>query len=87
MNPETSKHYHDAPFPKELAKRCILLYSFEGETVLDPFAGTFTTCTVAKELNRNSIGIELSEKYAEYGKENIGANQQELVPTNKYVIR
>lgn len=51
------------PFPEELPKRCIKLLSFIGDIVLDPFSGIGTTCQVAKKLNRNYIGIEISSAY------------------------
>jgi len=48
-----------AAFPDELSYRLIKLYSYKGETVLDPFLGSGTTSKVAKQLNRNSVGIEI----------------------------
>ena len=63
---------HPAPFPEELPRRCIRLYSFIGDTVLDPFAGSGTTLRVARELGRNSIGYELNPDYAPIIKEKIG---------------
>lgn len=48
-------------FPEELPRRCIRLWTYEGDTVLDPFAGRFTTGKVAKELNRESVGYEIRE--------------------------
>lgn len=56
---------HPAPMPEELARHLILLGAREGETVLDPFAGSGTTAFVARTLGRRSVSIELSEKYAE----------------------
>ena len=50
---------YTAVFPEELVERLILLYSYIGETVLDPFLGTGTTSAVAKRLGRNSIGYEI----------------------------
>lgn len=63
---------HPAPFPEELPRRCIRLYSFVGDTVLDPFAGSGTTLRVARELGRNSIGYELNKDYASIIQEKIG---------------
>lgn len=54
---------HPSPFPIELPKRLIKLYSFWGDTVLDPFAGTGTTLRAAQELGRISIGYELNPSY------------------------
>ena len=65
MQPKkTSKH--PAPFPDELAKKCILYYSYEGDVVLDPFVGSGTTCKMAKQLNRNYIGIDISQEYIDF---------------------
>lgn len=54
---------HPAPFPRALPRRAILLSTWPGDTVLDPFMGSGTTLKVAKELGRKSIGIELSSAY------------------------
>lgn len=51
--------------PKQIAYRLIKLYSFVGDIVLNPFAGSGTTLVVAKSLKRNFIGYELYEKYKE----------------------
>lgn len=64
MNPAKAKsEKHPAPFPKELPHRLIKLYSFYGDTVLDPFMGTGTTAEAAIELGRNVIGYEINEEY------------------------
>lgn len=68
IQPETGKQkkgVHPAPFPKELPKRLIKLFTHKGHTVLDPFAGSGTTLWVARDLLRNGIGFEISEKYYE----------------------
>jgi DNA modification methylase len=54
---------HVAPYPEELPKRLIQLFSFPNEIILDPFAGSGTTNKVAKELGRKSIAFELSKEY------------------------
>lgn len=54
---------HDAMFPEELVKRCLKLFSFKGDIVLDPFNGVGTTTKVAKELGRKYIGIDIDETY------------------------
>ena len=50
---------HDAMFPEELPRRLIRMYSFAGDTVLDPFLGSGTTSKIAVEMGRNSIGYEI----------------------------
>ena len=55
---------HFATFPTEIPRRCIKAGSREGDTVLDPFAGSGTTLMVADQLGRHGIGIELSQEYA-----------------------
>ncbi len=54
---------HIAMFPDELPRRIIKMFSFKGETVLDPFVGSGTTSKVAMELNRNSVGYEINKKF------------------------
>lgn len=58
-----SEFDHPAMFPEELPKRCIKMFSYIGDTVLDPYNGVGTTCVVAKKLERQYIGIDMSEKY------------------------
>lgn len=69
LNPDSSRSGHPATFPRELARRCILLGSREGDTILDPFSGSGTTGIAANELNRKAILIELNPTYAEASKE------------------
>jgi site-specific DNA-methyltransferase (adenine-specific) len=57
------KFDHPAMFPMELPKRCIKMFSYVGDTVLDLFSGLGTTCKAAKNLNRKYIGFETDEKY------------------------
>ena len=60
---KASEEGHVAPFPEAIPNRLITLYSFGGETILDPFLGSGTTAYCAKKLNRKCIGIEIEEKY------------------------
>ncbi len=59
-----STRNHPAPFPESLAERLIRMFSFVGDTVLDPFMGTGTSNVVAERLGRNSIGIEVDPSYS-----------------------
>ena len=58
---------HPTQKPEKLLERIIQIFTKENDLVLDPFAGTFTTCAIAKRLNRNSIGIEKEEEYYKIG--------------------
>jgi site-specific DNA-methyltransferase (adenine-specific) len=60
---ESTKSGHPAPYPEVLAQRLIRLFSFAGDTVLDPFLGTGTTSIAAMNTGRNSIGVEVEKKY------------------------
>lgn len=63
---------HPAPFPVELPRRLIKLYSFVGNTILDPFLGSGTTMKACLELSRKSIGIELNPDYVEMARRRVG---------------
>jgi site-specific DNA-methyltransferase (adenine-specific) len=65
---------HLAMFPEELPARLIKMFSFPGETVLDPFMGSGTTASVAKKLCRNSVGYEINPEFIPLIKERIGGN-------------
>jgi len=62
---------HLAMFPEELPKRLVKMFSFVGDTVLDPFLGSGTTCLAAKKLDRNSIGYEISQDFLPVFKEKV----------------
>ena len=62
---------HPAPFPIELPKRLIELYSFENDIILDPFAGSGTTAIAAKTTNRNYIMIDINSDYCKLATERI----------------
>ncbi|MCX7845102.1 MAG: site-specific DNA-methyltransferase [Dictyoglomaceae bacterium] len=63
---------HEAMFPEELPKRLIKMFSFVGDTVLDPFLGSGTTLKVALKLNRNGIGYEINKEFLKIIKEKLG---------------
>ncbi len=63
---------HQAMFPDELPRRLIKMFSFVGETVLDPFLGSGTTVKVALKLGRNAIGYEINESFLEVIREKLG---------------
>jgi DNA modification methylase len=54
---------HPAPFPPELAERLIRMFSFAGDLILDPFAGSGSTAMAAIRAGRNSISIEIEQEY------------------------
>ena len=64
---------HESPFPRELPKRCIKLFSFVGDTVLDPFLGSGTTMIEALANGRKAIGIELDKKYCELAQDRLNS--------------
>ena len=62
---------HPAPFPIELPKRCIKLFSFQGETVLDPFLGSGTTLIACLQTHRVGIGVEINREYCQLAAERL----------------
>jgi len=73
-----------AAFPEELPYRAIKLFSYKGETILDPFVGSGTTMKVARDLGRNSIGIEIKKSLVSIIKEKLGfgGGQSSLLSNN-----
>ncbi len=76
---ECGNKNHSAAFPKSLPTWFIKLFSEENDVVLDPFAGSGTTCIAAHELNRRFIGIELKREYFETAEKNIENAQKSPV--------
>jgi site-specific DNA-methyltransferase (adenine-specific) len=72
--PQSAKQVgHPAPFPEELPRRAIELYTFSNEIVLDPFMGTGSTALAAVKNNRHFVGYEVSSDYIELAKERLNA--------------
>ncbi len=78
---------HIAMFPEELPRRLIKMFSFVGETVLDPFAGSGTTSLAAKNLERNSVGFEINPEFLPFIKEKLEVNQNDLSGTTYEFIK
>jgi site-specific DNA-methyltransferase (adenine-specific) len=76
--PGEKQDKHLAMFPEELPKRLIKMFSFVGDSVLDPFLGSGTTSLAAKNLNRNSIGYEINDDFLPIIKEKLGLKQKTI---------
>jgi len=70
-NKDKRAYKHPATFPIQLAEDHILSWSNEGDVVLDPMVGSGTTCIAAKKLNRDYIGIDISEEYCKLSEERL----------------
>lgn len=79
---------HEAMFPEELPRRLIRMFSFVGETVLDPFLGSGTTAKVAMELGRQAVGYEIQRESEPIIREKLGMHKQALFePSIRFVYR
>jgi DNA modification methylase len=76
-----STRNHPAPFPLELAERLVRMFSFVGDTVLDPFMGTGTTTVAAAKWGRNSIGFEVDSHYFKFAHKRIVDETSSLFST------
>jgi site-specific DNA-methyltransferase (adenine-specific) len=74
---------HPAPFPLELAMRLVRMFSFTGDTVLDPFCGSGTTMVAAIRTGRNSIGVEIDPEYCRMAARYLKAENEDLFATTK----
>lgn len=82
--PGASTKQHPAPYPLDLAERLIRMFSFVGDTVLDPFMGTGTTNIAAMKWGRNSLGIEVDPVYFVHARERTAT--QALTLFNKAIV-
>jgi len=80
----TKQDSHIAMFPDELPKRLIKMFSFAGDTILDPFLGSGTTSLAAKNLNRNSAGYEINPEFIPVIKEKLSFNENNMFEENSY---
>jgi site-specific DNA-methyltransferase (adenine-specific) len=80
--PNSSLEKNIAAFPYELPYRIIKLFSYIGETVLDPFVGSGTTMKAARDLKRNSIGIEIKKSLIPIIKKKLGFDEKKIFDTN-----
>jgi DNA modification methylase len=76
-----STRHHPAPYPLELATRLVRMFSFVGDTVLDPFSGTATTSLAAAQCGRNSTGAEVDPDYFDYACKRLTAKTRGLFST------
>jgi DNA modification methylase len=76
-----STKQHPAPYPLELAERLVRMFSFVGDTVLDPFMGTGTTTVAAAKWGRNSIGFEIDPHYYNLAQNRISEETSSLFST------
>lgn len=85
--PGTSSPKHPAPYPVEFAERLIRMFSFVGDTVLDPFMGTGTTNLACARWGRNSIGIELDSGYFELARKRLDVHGTDLYLSSSVTTR
>ncbi len=76
--PGASTKQHPAPYPVDLAERLIRMFSFAGDTVLDPFMGTGSTCVAAARCGRNTVGIEIDPHYFQLAHDAIAQSSHDL---------
>src|SRR5205807_3998973 len=81
-----STRHHPAPYPFELAQRLVRMFSFVGDTVLDPFLGTGTTTLAAARWGRNSVGIEVDPAYFEYATTRLQARHADFFSTARIEV-
>lgn len=79
--PGVKQDNHIAMFPEELPRRLIKMFSFVGDTVLDPFTGSGTTNLAAKNLGRNSIGYEINSEFISIIKQKLRSHQKDIHET------
>ena len=84
--PGASTRQHPAPYPQRLATRLIRMFSFVGDTVLDPFLGTGTTSVAALWAGRNSVGVEVDREYVELARSRFLDETNELFGRGRLTV-
>ena len=84
--PGASTKQHPAPFPMELANRLVRMFSFTGDTVLDPFCGSGTTVIAAFKAGRNSIGVDIEPEYCRMAAKQLKAESSNLFSSSKIIF-
>jgi len=84
--PGASTRNHPAPFPLELATRLVRMFSFTGDTVLDPFCGSGTTMVAALKNARNSIGVEIDREYCRMAARRLKAENSGLFSSSELIF-
>jgi len=85
--PGERQNGHLAMFPEELPRRLIKMFSFIGDTILDPFLGSGTTSLAAMRLGRHSIGYEINEGYLDFIREKLGVKENALFTDDQVEIQ
>ena len=84
--PGASTRNHPAPFPLELAARLVCMFSFTGDTVLDPFCGSATTLIAAMKNGRNSVGVEIDRHYCRMAAKRLKAESYGLFASSELIF-
>lgn len=77
---------HAAAYPIDLPARFIKMFTFVGDFVLDPFVGSGTTTKAAKDLGRNSVGIDINPEFIKIIEEKVGIKQKSLIDEHKFEV-
>ncbi len=77
---------HAAAYPYELPERFIKMFTFVGDTILDPFVGSGTTIKAARDLGRNSVGIDINPKFLDIIEEKVKMKQKSLTDNSTFEI-
>ncbi len=85
--PGASTRDHPAPYPVELASRLVRMFSFVGDSVLDPFVGTGTTLEAAILAGRHAIGVDVEPHYLEMARRRVGRLNEVTRPTARLLER